>query len=165
MKKYFLTLLLIVFLPLNTLFSQSLTNRSDIVVLMDNSQNTLPYYDDINKNILSDILLKFVHKGDNFHLLTFSGKPSTEITRTVQSDEEVEKLRSRLNLLYQAGQYSDFPSALQYAQTYISSLDIYTSKVLIIISDGQFKPQETSYFAKKKMEMNFQKLSAQLLPK
>ena len=112
----------------------------------------LPYYDEVNTKVLTEICDNFVRLGDTFHLLSFNEKPVTEISQPVKTEADIYKIISRFNLLYPLGPYTDFPSALQYAQQYIASLDVYNQKVLIIISDGLFNPASNSTFYNKTPE-------------
>ena len=128
------------------------SNKADVVILLDNSGTMLPYYDEVNSKVLTEICDNFVRLGDTFHLLSFNEKPVTEISQPVKTEADIYKIISRFNLLYPLGPYTDFPSALQYAQQYIASLDVYNQKVLIIISDGLFNPAENSTFYNKTSE-------------
>ncbi|MBQ3025237.1 MAG: VWA domain-containing protein [Spirochaetaceae bacterium] len=123
-----------------------------MVILLDNSGTMLPYYDEVNTKVLTEICDNFVRLGDTFHLLSFNEKPVTEISQPVKTEADIYKIISRFNLLYPLGPYTDFPSALQYAQQYIASLDVYNQKVLIIISDGLFNPASNSTFYNKTPE-------------
>lgn len=144
MKKMFLSLALL--FSVFTLHSQD--QKADIVVLLDTSGTMLPHYTDINDRVLEELCSDFVRIGDTFHLLSFAEKPSTEISQRITVQGDIQKIVSRFSLLYPLGAYSDFVNGLLYSQQYIASLDVYTQKVLIIISDGIFNPSQNSpYFS------------------
>ena len=128
------------------------SNKADVVILLDNSGTMLPYYDEVNTKVLTEICDNFVRIGDTVHLISFNEKPVTEISQPVKTEADIYKLISRFNLLYPLGPYTDFPSALTYAQQYMASLDVYNQKVLIIISDGLFNPTSSSTFYNKTPE-------------
>lgn len=152
MKKNILFLLCFLFCTLAFTNVNQASNKADVVILLDNSGTMLPYYDEVNSKVLTEICDNFVRLGDTFHLLSFNEKPVTEISQPVKTEADIYKIISRFNLLYPLGPYTDFPSALQYAQQYIASLDVYNQKVLIIISDGLFNPAENSTFYNKTSE-------------
>lgn len=128
------------------------SSKADVVILLDNSGTMLPYYDEVNTKVLTEICDNFVRLGDTFHLISFNEKPVTEISQPVKTESDIYKIISRFNLLYPLGPYTDFPSALLYAQQYIASLDVYNQKVLVIISDGLFNPATNSNFYNKTPE-------------
>lgn len=120
---------------------------ADIVTLMDASGTILPWFDQINSRVLSDIAKKFVRTGDTFHLISFNSRSNLEIVQPVVSEADVSRIVSRFMLLYPIGQNSDFLSGLQYTWQYINSLDHQRQKIVIIISDGIFNPPPSSQFA------------------
>lgn len=118
--------------------------KADIVVLLDTSGTMLPHYTDINERVLEELCSDFVRIGDTFHLLSFAEKPAAEISQRITEQSDIQKIVSRFSLLYPLGSFSDFLNGLLYSQQYIASLDVYTQKVLIIISDGIFNPSKNS---------------------
>ena len=155
MKKNILFLLCFLFCTLAFANVNQVSSKADVVILLDNSGTMLPYYDEVNSKVLTEICDNFVRLGDTFHLLSFNEKPVTEISQPVKTEADIYKIISRFNLLYPLGPYTDFPSALLYAQQYIASLDVYNQKVLVIISDGLFNPaQNSSFYNKSSEEIN-----------
>lgn len=152
MKKNILLIFCLLFCFLAFANINQPSSKADVVILLDNSGTMLPYYDEVNTKVLTEICDNFVRLGDTFHLLSFNEKPVTEISQPVKTEADIYKIISRFNLLYPLGPYTDFPSALQYAQQYIASLDVYNQKVLIIISDGLFNPASNSTFYNKTPE-------------
>lgn len=152
MKKNILLIFCLLFCFLAFANINQTSSKADVVILLDNSGTMLPYYDEVNTKVLTEICDNFVRLGDTFHLLSFNEKPVTEISQPVKTEADIYKIISRFNLLYPLGPYTDFPSALQYAQQYIASLDVYNQKVLIIISDGLFNPASNSTFYNKTPE-------------
>lgn len=144
MKKLVLVLLMLFSVFLLT----SQDRKADIVVLLDTSGTMLPHYTDINERVLEELCADFVRIGDTFHLISFAEKPASEISQKITNQNDVQKIVSRFSLLYPLGAYSDFLNGLLYSQQYIASLDVYTQKVLVIISDGIFNPSKNSpYFS------------------
>ena len=152
MKKNIFVVLCFLFCTLAFANTNQISSKADVVILLDNSGTMLPYYDEVNSKVLTEICDNFVRLGDTFHLLSFNEKPVTEISQPVKTEADIYKIISRFNLLYPLGPYTDFPSALLYAQQYIESLDVYNQKVLIIISDGLFNPAQNSTFYNKSSE-------------
>jgi hypothetical protein len=152
MKKNIFKILCFLFCTLIFANVNQASNKADIVILLDNSGTMLPYYDEVNTKVLTEICDNFVRLGDTVHLISFNEKPVTEISQPVKTEADIYKLISRFNLLYPLGPYTDFPSALTYAQQYMASLDVYNQKVLIIISDGLFNPATNSTFYNKTPE-------------
>lgn len=128
------------------LFAFSQEKNADIVVLLDNSGTMLPYFSEINEKVLQGICENFVRIDDSFHLLSFNEKTFLEISQKINTQKDIEKVVSRFSLLYPLGPYSNFIEALSYSRQYISSLNAYTQKVLVIISDGIFNPPQTSSY-------------------
>ena len=133
MKKNIFKILCFLFCTLIFANVNQASNKADIVILLDNSGTMLPYYDEVNTKVLTEICDNFVRLGDTVHLISFNEKPVTEISQPVKTEADIYKLISRFNLLYPLGPYTDFPSALTYAQQYMDSLYVYNQKVLIII--------------------------------
>lgn len=152
MKKNIFSIICFLFCTLVFANTTQASNKADIVILLDNSGTMLPYYDEVNTKVLTEICDNFVRLGDTVHLISFNEKPVTEISQPVKTEADIYKLISRFNLLYPLGPYTDFPSALTYAQQYMASLDVYNQKVLIIISDGLFNPASNSTFYNKTPE-------------
>lgn len=142
MKKKCFVLLFLVF----ALFAFSQEKNADIVVLLDNSGTMLPYFTEINEKVLQGICESFVRIDDSFHLLSFTEKTLLEISQKINTEKDIEKIVSRFSLLYPLGPYSNFIEALSYSRQYINSLNAYTQKVLVIVSDGIFNPPSSSSY-------------------
>ena len=131
-----------IFMPV---FAQNTAKtNAEIVILMDTSGTILPYYEDINNRVLSEINDKFVRKGDTVHVLSFNADARYEMSQKINSEKDMSRVVSRFLLLYQLGKSSDFLTGLQYARQYGSNLPDTKEKILIIISDGIFNPPESS---------------------
>ena len=96
--------------------------NAEIVILMDTSGTILPYYEDINNRVLSEINDKFVRKGDTVHVLSFNADARYEMSQKINSEKDMSRVVSRFLLLYQLGKSSDFLTGLQYARQYGSNL-------------------------------------------
>jgi len=143
MKKFKVLCFLLMNLSLTGLTAQ----YADVLVLMDTSGTILPWFEDINTRILSEIARRFVRPGDTFHLVSFNSRVHLEMAQTIRSEADVSRIVSRFMLLFPLGQNSDFLSGLQYTQQYISTLTQASRKIIIIISDGIFNPPPSSPFA------------------
>ncbi len=130
-------------LSLSTLAAQ----HADVLVLMDTSGTILPWFEDINTRILSEIARRFVRPGDTFHLVSFNSRVHLEVAQSIRTEADVSRIVSRFMLLFPLGQNSDFLSGLQYTHQYISSLTQSSRKIIIIISDGIFNPPPSSPYA------------------
>ncbi|HET6451845.1 MAG TPA: vWA domain-containing protein [Spirochaetia bacterium] len=112
----------------------------DLVVLVDTSESMFPYFDDLMTYLVQDLLTTRLHKGDTFHLLSFSSTPEVEIALAVNSDEAARQAFSRVLLLHALGRYTDLVAAMQYLYTYVKDLPETNAKHLIIITDGVHDP-------------------------
>jgi len=139
------SLCLFLFVLFTPIFAQNNVKiNAEIVILMDTSGTILPYYEDINNRVLSEINDKFVRKGDTVHVLSFNADARYEMSQKINSEKDMSRVVSRFLLLYQLGKSSDFLTGLQYARQYGSNLPDTKEKILIIISDGIFNPPESS---------------------
>ena len=139
------SLCLFLFVLFTPIFAQNnVKTNAEIVILMDTSGTILPYYEDINNRVLSEINDKFVRKGDTVHVLSFNADARYEMSQKINSEKDMSRVVSRFLLLYQLGKSSDFLTGLQYARQYGSNLPDTKEKILIIISDGIFNPPESS---------------------
>ena len=139
------SLCLFLFVLFTPIFAQNnVKTNTEIVILMDTSGTILPYYEDINNRVLSEINDKFVRKGDTVHVLSFNADARYEMSQKINSEKDMSRVVSRFLLLYQLGKSSDFLTGLQYARQYGSNLPDTKEKILIIISDGIFNPPESS---------------------
>nr|WP_315316846.1 vWA domain-containing protein [Treponema denticola] len=139
------SLCLFLFVLFTPIFAQNnAKTNAEIVILMDTSGTILPYYEDINNRVLSEINDKFVRKGDTVHVLSFNADARYEMSQKINSEKDMSRVVSRFLLLYQLGKSSDFLTGLQYARQYGSNLPDTKEKILIIISDGIFNPPESS---------------------
>lgn len=142
---WFVACCLLFVLPI---YAQVRQEQAEIVVMMDTSGTILPYYDDINKRVLTEINSKFIREGDMFHLISFSAKPRHEISQKITDASDLSKIVSRFMLLYQLGQNSDLLAAFDYAKDFTQYLKTGNKeKILVIISDGIFNPPKNSPYA------------------
>jgi hypothetical protein len=59
----------------------------DLVVMVDASESMFPYFDDLMNYLVQDLLTEKLHRGDTFHLLSFSSLPEVEISLGIDSEE------------------------------------------------------------------------------
>ena len=119
----------------------------DLVVLVDTSESMFPYFDELVTYLVQDLLTTRLHKGDTFHLLSFSSLPEEEISLEVNSDDAARQAFRRVLLLHALGKYTDLVSALQYLYQYVKELPETNPKRLIIITDGVHDPPPGSPYA------------------
>ena len=112
----------------------------DLVVLVDTSESMFPYFDDLMNYLVQDLLTKRLHRGDTFHLVSFSSLPEVELSLEVNSDETARQAFSRVLLLHALGRYTDLVSAMQFLYKYVKELPETNPKSIIIITDGVHDP-------------------------
>jgi Mg-chelatase subunit ChlD len=112
----------------------------DLVVMVDTSESMFPYFDDLMNYLVQDLLTAKLHKGDTFHLLSFSGSPEVEIALEVNSDEAAQRAFGRILLLHALGRYTDLVSALQFLDKYTKELPETNPKQILLITDGVHDP-------------------------
>ena len=127
--------------------SSEASNSDDVVVLLDESQSVLPYFQDVTDYVLSSVVRDFLRFGDTFHLLTFGDSAQVEIAQRMNDERDVKSALGRLYLLYPLARHSDFLGALGYLQQYLSDLPENTRKVVIVITDGVQNPPPGSHSA------------------
>lgn len=112
----------------------------DLVVMVDTSESMFPYFDDLMNYLVQDLLTAKLHRGDTFHLLSFSGAPEVEISLEVNSDEAAQRAFGRILLLHALGRYTDLVSALQFLNKYTKELPETNPKQILLITDGVHDP-------------------------
>jgi hypothetical protein len=116
----------------------------DLVVMVDTSESMFPYFDDLMNYLLQDLLKSRLHRGDTFHLLSFSSVPEVEISLEVNSDEAAQQAFQRILLLHALGRYTDLVAALQFLTKYTRELPETNPKQIILITDGVHDPPPDS---------------------
>jgi Mg-chelatase subunit ChlD len=112
----------------------------DLAVLVDTSSSMFPYFDDVMNYFVQDLLTTRLHRGDTFHLISFSSLPEVEISLEVNSDEAARQAFSHVLLLHALGRYTDLVAAMQFLYKYVKELPETNPKQLIIITDGVHDP-------------------------
>ena len=112
----------------------------DLVVMVDTSESMFPYFDDLMNYLVQDLLTTRLHRGDTFHLLSFSSAPEVEISLEVNSEEAAQRAFGRILLLHALGRYTDLVSALQFLSKYTKELPETNPKQIILITDGIHDP-------------------------
>ncbi len=112
----------------------------DLVVMVDTSESMFPYFDDLMNYLVQNLLTEKLHKGDTFHLLSFSSVPEVEISLEVNSEEAAQRAFGRILLLHALGRYTDLVSALQFLSKYAKELPETNPKQIILITDGVNDP-------------------------
>jgi hypothetical protein len=112
----------------------------DLVVMVDTSESMFPYFDDLMNYLVQNLLTEKLHRGDTFHLLSFSSVPEVEIALDVNSDEAAQRAFGRILLLHALGRYTDLVSALQFLSSYTHELPETNPKQIILITDGVHDP-------------------------
>jgi Mg-chelatase subunit ChlD len=116
----------------------------DLVVMVDTSESMFPYFDDLMNYLVQDLLTAKLHRGDTFHLLSFSSVPEVEISLEVNSEEAAQRAIGRILLLHALGRYTDLVSALQFLHKYTKELPETNPKQIILITDGVNDPPPDS---------------------
>ncbi|MGA2640079.1 MAG: vWA domain-containing protein [Spirochaetia bacterium] len=112
----------------------------DLAVLVDTSESMFPYFDDLMNYLVQDLLTTRLHRGDTFHLISFSSLPEVEISLEVNSDQAARQAFSHVLLLHALGRYTDLVAAMQFLYKYVKELPETNPKQLIIITDGVHDP-------------------------
>jgi hypothetical protein len=138
--------LIVVLALLSACLSPLAAENIDLVVMVDTSESMFPYFDDLMNYLVQDLLTEKLHKGDTFHLLSFSSVPEVEISLEVNSDEAAQRAFGRILLLHALGRYTDLVSALQFLDTFVKELPEKNSKQVVLITDGVHDPPSGSPF-------------------
>ncbi|MCX7039927.1 MAG: VWA domain-containing protein [Spirochaetes bacterium] len=112
----------------------------DLVVMVDTSESMFPYFDDLMNSLIQDLLTAKLHRGDSFHLLSFSSSPEVEISLEVNSQEAAARAFGRILLLHPLGRYTDLAAALRFLHTYTKELPETNSKRILLLTDGVHDP-------------------------
>lgn len=120
--------------------------KTDMVVLLDNSVSVLPIYDDLEHNLIRGILETHLSEGDRFHLISFADTPEVEISREIRSREQVDDILKYVTILQPMGQYTDLLLAMMFLDTYVQDLSIMSRKKILILTDGVHDPPPDSPF-------------------
>jgi Mg-chelatase subunit ChlD len=112
----------------------------DCVVMVDTSESMFPYFDDLMNYLVQDLLTAKLHRGDTFHLLSFSSVPEVEISLEINSDAAAQQAFGRILLLHALGRYTDLVAALQFLDKYVKELPETNPKQIILITDGVNDP-------------------------
>lgn len=112
----------------------------DLVVVMDTSESMFPYFEDLRDYLLQDLLKEKLHRGDTFHLLSFSSSPELEVALPIADERAAERAFGRLALLQPLGRYTDLVAALRFVHQYVRQLPEGNPKTLLILTDGIHDP-------------------------
>jgi len=112
----------------------------DLVVMVDTSESMFPFFDDLMNSLIQDLLTAKLHRGDSFHLLSFSSAPEVEIALEVNTPEAAERAFGRLLLLHPLGRYTDLVAALRFLHTYVRELPDTNPKRILLLTDGVHDP-------------------------
>ncbi len=140
MRKLLLLVLLV--LGLSSVGAEPL----DFIVLLDISESTFPYFDEMANYLIRDIVGKHLAPGDGFHLLSFADLPEIELVLDVESGNGVGRVLDRISLLQPLGQYTDLVEAFNFLYSYTSSLRPSSHKKILVLTDGIHDPPQGSAF-------------------
>jgi hypothetical protein len=112
----------------------------DLVVVMDTSESMFPYFEDLRGYLIEDLLQEKLHRGDTFHLLSFSSSPELETAVTLADERAAEKAFGRLALLHPLGRYTDLIAALRFVYQYVRQLPEGNAKTVLLLTDGIHDP-------------------------
>jgi hypothetical protein len=112
----------------------------DLIVVMDTSESMFPYFEDLRGYLLESLLKEKLHRGDTFHLLSFSGSPELETAVTLADERAAEKAFGRLALLHPLGRYTDLIAALRFVHQYVRQLPEGNAKTVLLLTDGIHDP-------------------------
>ncbi len=112
----------------------------DLVVVMDTSESMFPFFEDLRDYLIEDLLKEKLHRGDTFHLLSFSSSPELEIALPIADERAAERAFGRLALLQPLGRYTDLVAALRFVHQYVRQLPEGNPKTVLILTDGIHDP-------------------------
>jgi len=112
----------------------------DLVVVMDTSESMFPYFEDLRSYLIEVLLKEKLHRGDTFHLLSFSSAPELETAVTLADERAAEKAFGRLALLAPLGRYTDLIAALRFVHQYVRQLPEGKAKTVLMLTDGIHDP-------------------------
>jgi hypothetical protein len=118
----------------------ALASDVDLVVVMDTSESMFPYFEDLRNYLIEDLLEEKLHRGDTFHLLSFSGSPELETAVPLADERAAEKAFGRLALLHPLGRYTDLIAALRFVHQYVRQLPEGNAKTVLLLTDGIHDP-------------------------
>lgn len=118
----------------------ALADDVDLVVVMDTSESMFPYFEDLRDYLLQSLLKEKLHRGDTFHLLSFSGAPELEIALPIADERAAERAFARLALLHPLGRYTDLVAALRFVHQYVRQLPEGNEKTILLLTDGIHDP-------------------------
>jgi len=112
----------------------------DLVVVMDTSESMFPFFEDLRDYLIEDLLKEKLHRGDTFHLLSFSSSPELEVALPITDERAAERAFGRLALLQPLGRYTDLVAALRFVHQYVRQLPEGNPKTVLILTDGIHDP-------------------------
>jgi len=112
----------------------------DLVVVMDTSESMFPYFEDLRGYLFEVVLKEKLHRGDTFHLLSFSGTPELETAVPISDERAAEKAFGRVALLAPLGRYTDLIAALRFVHQYVRQLPEGNAKTVLLLTDGIHDP-------------------------
>ncbi len=121
----------------------------DMVVLLDTSESMFPYFNEVTHYLIGDILTQQLRKGDTFSLLSFASRPEIEVSRQIESKQDIQDVINRVLLLQPLGRYTDFVLAVKYLYQFTVDLPLSTKKDILILTDGIHDPPPGSSFPNK----------------
>ncbi len=124
----------------------SAEDRADVVVLLDSSESMFPYFEPVVEYIVTKVARDYLRQGDTFHLITFSDDANLEMVQTINKEEDVRSVISRLYLVYPFGKNTDLLSAVDYLKQYVQVLPKKETRLIVIITDGVHSPAASSPF-------------------
>ncbi len=145
MKKTLIFLVLLLVLGMGVVCADPV----DVVVLLDTSESMFPYFNEVTHYLIKDILTEQLRQGDTFSLLSFASRPDIEISRQIESQQDVEDVIKRVLLLQPLGRYTDFVLAVKYLYQFTVDLPLSTKKDILILTDGIHDPPPGSSFPNK----------------
>ncbi|MDC7225885.1 MAG: VWA domain-containing protein [Spirochaetales bacterium] len=138
--------ILIVLLILITSASVFGADRTDMIILLDNSVSVLPYYDNIQNSLIKRIISEHLLPGDTFSLITFADYPEVEISREIRNDEDISEVLAYSAILQPMGNHTDLVLALRFLYKYALDLPLNNRKKIVILTDGIHDPPPGSSY-------------------
>ena len=108
----------------------------ELIVVLNTSVSMSNYHRETSEYLIGPFLREFLRIGDTFHLISFSGSPRVEISRRVEGIGDLETIIGRLLLMSPLDPDTNVAAALNFAETFATTLPGTRPRRIIFLSDG-----------------------------
>jgi len=145
MKKTVLFFLILIFSIFSSNSEES--ENLDFILLFDTSKSMFQHFQEVSDYATGQLIHDYLNYGDTIHLISFSENKYIQISRKINTKNDLETVIGRMLLMYPIDHYSDYLSALNSLKEYLYTLPKYRKKIVVLLSDIIFNPPaESKYF-------------------